>query len=290
MKQGLWTYVKAAFNARPIGMFVPPNWIGLAGVGIAAVALGPALAPGVVLIGAGLELAYLFGLSSSKRFQRVVDGSAKLEERQQWQQKLQEIVAQLDPEDRERYVNLQRRCYTIIEQQRQNGETPELEMQGEGLSKLLWIYLRLLRTRQSLLRIIRESLDLDRGRGEPLDKRLKRLSGEVQSPSISEDLRKSLEGQLEILQQRMEKRRETRDKLAFLDAELVRIEEQVELLREQAVMSTTPHAVSERIDHIAGTLTDTQQWVRDQQRILGTFDEVLQEPPPMVVGPQRVAQ
>ena len=290
MKQGLWTYVKAAFNARPIGMFVPPNWIGLAGVGIAAVALGPALAPGVVLIGAGLELAYLFGLSSNKRFQRFVDGSAKLEERQQWQQKLQEIVAQLDPEDRERYVNLQRRCYTIIEQQRQSGETPELEMQGEGLSKLLWIYLRLLRTRQSLLRIIRESLDLDRGRGEPLDKRLKRLNGEVQSPSISEDLRKSLEGQLEILQQRMEKRRETRDKLAFLDAELVRIEEQVELLREQAVMSTTPHAVSERIDHIAGTLTDTQQWVRDQQQIMGNVDELLNEPPPMVVGPQRVAQ
>jgi hypothetical protein len=285
MKQGLWTYVKEAFNARPIGMFVPPNWIGLAGIALAGL-----LNPGFWAIGAGLELAYLFGLSSNKRFQRFVDGSAKLEERQQWQQKLHEIVAQLDPEDRERYVNLQRRCYTIIEQQRQNGETPELELQGEGLSKLLWIYLRLLRTRQSLLRIIRESLDLDRGRGEPLDKRLKRLSGEVQSPSISEDLRKSLEGQLEILQQRMEKRRETRDKLAFLDAELVRIEEQVELLREQAVMSTTPHAVSERIDHIAGTLTDTQQWVRDQQQIMGNVDEILNEPPPMVVGPQRVAQ
>jgi len=285
MKQGLWTYVKEAFNARPIGMFVPPNWIGLAGIALAGL-----LNPGFWAIGAGLELAYLFGLSSNKRFQRFVDGSAKLEERQQWQQKLQAIVAQLDPEDRERYVNLQRRCYTIIEQQRQSGETPELEMQGEGLSKLLWIYLRLLRTRQSLLRIIRESIDLDRGRGEPLDKRLKRLSGEVQSPSISEDLRKSLEGQLEILQQRMEKRRETRDKLAFLDAELVRIEEQVELLREQAVMSTTPHAVSERIDHIAGTLTDTQQWVRDQQQIMGNVDEILNEPPPMVVGPQRVAQ
>jgi len=285
MKQGLWTYLKAAFNARPIGMFIPPNWIGLTGVALAGL-----LNPGFWAIGAGLELAYLFGLSSSKRFQRVVDGSAKLEDREQWQQKLQAIVAQLDPDDRERFVNLQRRCYTIIEQQRQNGETPELELQGEGLSKLLWIYLRLLRTRQSLLRIIRESLDLDRGRGEPLDKRLKRLSGEVQSPSISADLRKSLEGQLEILQQRMEKRRESRDKLAFLDAELVRIEEQVELLREQAVMSTTPHAVSERIDHIAGTLTDTQQWVRDQQQIMGNVDEILNEPPPMVVGPQRVAQ
>jgi len=286
MKQGLWTYIKAAFNARPIGMFVPPNWIGLAGVGLASLAFGP----GVLLIGAGLEVAYLLGLSTSKRFQRLIDGSAKLQDRKDWQKKLNDIVAQLDPDDRERYFNLQRRCYTIIEQQRQNGDTPELETQGEGLGKLLWIYLRLLRTRQSILRIIRESLDLERGKGEPIDKRFKRLSGEVQNPGLADELRKSLGGQLEILQQRMEKRKETRDKLAFLDAELTRIEEQVELLREQAVVSTTPSAVSERIDSIAATLGDTQQWVRDQQQILGTMDEILTDPPPMVVGPQRVAQ
>src|SRR5215210_6345561 len=152
MKQGLWTYVKAAFNARPMGMFVPPNWIGLAGVGMAALAFGP----GVLLIGAGLELAYLFSLSTSARFQRFIDGSVKLEEREQWQKKLGDVISQLDPEDRERYFNLQRRCYTIIEQQRQNGDAPELDTQGEGLGKLLWIYLRLLRTRQSILRIIRE--------------------------------------------------------------------------------------------------------------------------------------
>src|SRR5215203_5938075 len=186
MKHGLWTYMKSAFNARPIGMFVPPNWIGLAGVALLGL-----LNPGFWAIGAGLELAYLFGLSTSKRYQRVVDGESKLEERQQWQKKLQDIVAQLDPEDRERYFNLQRRCYQIIEQQRQNGEAPELETQGEGLGKLLWIYLRLLRTRQSILRILRESIDLERGRGEPLDKRLKRLSGDVQNPSLSDDLRKS---------------------------------------------------------------------------------------------------
>jgi hypothetical protein len=286
MKQGLWTYIKAAFSARPIGMFVPPNWVGLAGVGLASLAFGP----GVLLIGAGLELAYLLGLSTSKRFQRLVDGSARLEEREQWQKKLADIVGQLDPDDRERYFNLQRRCYTIIEQQRQNGDTPELDTQGEGLGKLLWIYLRLLRTRQSILRIIRESLDLERGKAEPLDKRYRRLSAEVQNADLSDDLRKSLGGQLEILQQRMEKRKETRDKLAFLDAELTRIEEQVELLREQSVVSTTPAAVSERIDHIAATLGDTQQWVRDQQQILGTMEEMLTDPPPMVVSPQRVAQ
>ena len=60
-----------------------------------------------------------------------------------------------------------------------------------------------------------------------------------------------------------------REKLVFLDAELVRIEEQVELIREQAVMASEPHAVSERIDQIAATLGGTQQWIRDQQQILG---------------------
>ena len=29
MNPGAWDYIREAFNARPIGMFVPPNWIGL---------------------------------------------------------------------------------------------------------------------------------------------------------------------------------------------------------------------------------------------------------------------
>ena len=129
--------------------------------------------------------------------------------------------------------------------------------------------------------------------GVPIMRALGGLQESAINPTLREviaDLRTSLEGQLDILRQRMERRKETREKLAFIDAELVRIEEQVELLREQAVMSTTPAAVSERIDHIAGTLTDTQQWVRDQQQIMGNVDEILNDPPPMVVGPQRVAQ
>lgn len=289
MESNFWKTIKAAFNARPIGMFIPPNWIALAGFAMAGTQH-----PGFFFIGAGIELAYLFGLAANKRFQRFVRGKDALKEQQDWQKQLQRILGQLGTDERERYWRLQRRCEGIIEQQRSaaaassGNDTPEIAAQGEGLARLMFIYLRLLRTRQAIHRVLRESIDLERQR-EPLDRRVRRLQNELEA-DINDDLRKSLEGQVEILSQRLEKRQETREKLTFLDAELTRIEEQVELIREQAVIATEPHAVSERIDQIAATLGGTQQWIKDQQSILGSIDEMLVDPPPMTVGSNKVSE
>jgi len=293
VKRSFWTYLKAAFNARPIGMFVPPNWVGIAGFAMLGL-----LNPGFWLVGAGVEMAYLFGLSSNRRFQRLVDGKAMLEQRNRQRERLQELVEELDPEDRKRYRDLEWRAQTIVEEQQNtvgpNGErtpAPEIEMQGEGLARLLWIYLRLLRTRQAILRVLRESLDLDMSRDrEPIEKRLVRLNHALQDQNLNPDLRTSLEGQLDILRQRVERRKETREKLAFIDAELVRIEEQVELVREQATVTAEPHAVSARIDAIGQTLGNTQQWIRDQQQLFGRLDELTEEPPQLPVNESRVAQ
>ena len=49
--RGLFDYVRAAFNARPFGMFVAPNWVGVAAFGLLGF-----LNPGFWLLGAGLEL------------------------------------------------------------------------------------------------------------------------------------------------------------------------------------------------------------------------------------------
>jgi hypothetical protein len=294
MKPTFFQTLKAAFNARPIGMFVPPNWIALAGFAMAGL-----VHPGFWLIGAGIELAYLFGLTSNARFQRYVAGKDAIQEQADWQTQLQRMLRQLDSDSRERYWRLQRRCASIIEQQQTTSvsastaplalDSPEIAAQGEGLSKLLFLYLRLLRTRQAITRVLSESIDLDRER-EPLDRRMVRLQAELQGPGMNDNLRKSLEGQIEILGQRLEKRQETREKLKFLDAELVRIEEQVELIREQAVISTEPTAVSARIDQIAATLGGTQQWIRDQQSILGSMDDALVDPPPLMATTGRAME
>jgi hypothetical protein len=274
---GIWDYICKAFNARPIGMFVPPNWIGMGIFGI----LG-ALNPGFWAIGLGLELGYLAALATNHRFQKFVAATLQLKTQQHWQTKVDVLVQQLGKEDQQRYRNLESRCRTLLEQQL-HFQTPSsgVQAQGEGLGKLIWVYLRLLATRQAITRIIKG------GAGSPdetkeLEERVAALQAQLREP-LSEDLKKSLSGQVEIVQQRLEKRREAKQKLEFLDAELMRIQEQVELVREQAVLSADPEALSQRIDQVTTTLGSTNQWIHDQQKIYGAVEDLMAEPPPLQV-------
>jgi hypothetical protein len=272
-----WDYVRKAFNARPIGMFVPPNWIGL---GVFAV-LG-VLNPGFWVIGMGLELGYLWILGSNKRFQRFVGASQQLQTRNQWQAKINALIQQLSNEDQQRYRALEVRCWTLLEQQHTiQAPSPGLQAQGEGLGRLLWVYLRLLATRQAISRILRSPAGAS-NESIGLEERIRQLESRLQE-QLSEELRKSLTGQIEILQQRLDKRREAKEKLAFLDAEITRIQEQVELVREQAVVSADPETLSKRIDQVTATLGGTTQWISDQQKIYGAVEDLMSEPPPLEI-------
>jgi hypothetical protein len=280
MKPSLGDYIRSAFNARPIGMFIPPNWVGLGAFGLLGL-----LNPGFWLIGAGLEFGYLFTLATNRRFQNFVSGSHMLRNRKQLETQVYSQVRSLHPDDQRRYAMLEQRCQQIVEQQRgTGGASLDLQSQSEGLGRLLWIYLRLLLTRQGISQLLRESARRSNDEA-PLDQRIAMLEDQLKKPSLSDDLRKSLTGQLEILQQRMQSQKDARQKLDFLEAELTRIQEQVELIREQAVFNTDPAAVSQRIDQIAATLGGTQQWIREQQQLYGRVEDLLTEPPPLPLTP-----
>ncbi len=278
MKPSLWDYVREAFNARPIGMFIPPNWAGIGVFGLLGL-----VNPGFWVIGLGLELGYLAVLSHNSRFQRFVAASRQWDARQRWQDKVNELLKQLGPEGQQRYRALEARCRAILEQQEHLGVVSTgLDAQGEGLGRLMWVYLRLLLTRQAIDRIVRESTLAHEEAGQ-IEERVAALQSRLKDEKIGDELRKSLSGQVEILQQRLEKRREARDKLAYLDAELTRIQEQVELVREQAVLSTDPETLSQRIDQITTTLGGTAQWISEQQKIYGAVEDLMAEPPALSV-------
>jgi hypothetical protein len=284
MKPTFWDYVRAAFNARPAGMFVPPNWIGIGMFGLLGL-----LNFGFWIIGFGCELAYLGWLSTNPRFQHLVTGGRLQDAQRQWQAKLYESIRQLPPEDQQRYRALEARCREILEHQaRSTLPSTGLDDQGTSLGRLVWIYLRLLLTRESIRKMIQEA---SRSPEEAhMQERIESLQRQLQEPSVSDELRKSLTAQIEILQQRQEKKREAAEKLKFLDAELARIREQVELLREQAVLATDPQVVSERIDQVTTTLGGTNQWIRDQQKIYGAMEDLLADPPPLVVEGSKESQ
>lgn len=278
MKPGFWDYVRAAFHARPAGMFIPPNWVGVGIFGLLGM-----LNPGFWMIGAGLELGYLYSLANNRRFRNLINGKFLSEEQKQQLAKEWGRVRELVPEDQELYKRLQARCQKILDQQR-NIDTPSgLQSQREGLGRLLGIYLRLLLARQSIGKVLRDSSVSERDR-KGLEERAIRLQEQLKSESINAELRRSLASQLEILQQRLAKQAEARDKFAYVDAELTRIQEQVELLREQSALTTDPGTVGQKIDEISATLGSTNQWIQEQQRIYGRVEDLL-EPPPSVVMP-----
>ena len=272
-KPGFMNYVAAAFNARPFGMFVAPNWIGLAAMGLLGITN-----PGFWVLGAGLELGYLLTLATNSRFQRAVASGPLSEARSEWNTRINRLLGRLNEEDKGRYSALAERCASIIELQTHGGsDTPVgIEMQADSLGRLSWMFLRLLVARGTILRVLGQSDD-----DEVLEQRRRTLERQAHDESAPADLRRSLEGQIDILEQRILQRAEADKKLAFIDAEIARIEEQVELIREQAALSTDPEILSQRIDEITATLGGTGQWIRDQQKVYGAMDDLLTEPPPL---------
>ena len=272
-KPGFFDYIAAAFNARPIGMFVAPNWVGLAAFGLLGVTN-----PGFWVLGAGLELGYLLTLATNKRFQNTGAGKPLNASRRAWNDRIQRVLGRLDPVDVRTYDALAERCRSILELQMQNAaEAPEgLEQQADSLGRLSWMFLRLLLARRTISQVMGGAQN-----DAELQRKIASLERQQHQTGLSEELSRSLGGQLDILRQRLQQRTDGDRKLAYIEAELERIAQQVELIREQAAMSTDPELLSRRIDDITATLGTTGQWIRDQQQVYGAMEDLLTEPPPL---------
>ena len=102
-----------------------------------------------------------------------------------------------------------------------------------------WMYLRLLVARRAIDTVLARSEGADDSRSG-----WRALERSAARRWQRQDLRRSLTGQVEILRQRLAQQARRSEKLAYLEAELTRIEEQVELIREQAALSTDPELLS----------------------------------------------
>lgn len=254
-------YLAAAFNARPFGMPIPPNWLGLAAFGL----LGGLLNPGFLLIGAGVEVAYLWSVSRSPRFRALVD--AQVGDGEEWarfEERRRALLAGLGEEDRRAQEDLEARSAEILETLPATGAS----VQADGLAELAWLHLRLLAARAALGRVV-DSAAAD---ASALAAQERRIQERLGASGVDEDLRRTLGQQAEVLAQRRAAHAEARRRRERVDAELERIRQQVALLREQTLLATGEDEVARSVDALTASLEEANRWLQEEDALLAELD------------------
>lgn len=261
------SYLAAAFNARPFGMPLPPNWFALAAVGL----LGAFVNPGVWLIGAGIEGLYLWALSRHPRFRAVVDatqlGSSD------WSVRYESLIGRLDENARRSHEAIEHQATELSDILAGSGANPS---QVADVRQMVWLHLKLLAARAAFSQVIgaaaRERKDLD--------EQAARLTARIEREDTDAELRRSLEQQAGVIESRRAAHADAERRRELVDAELERLRQQIALVREQALLATDEGTVAPSLDALAASLNEANKWLKDQRELFAGLDDLTDEPPP----------
>lgn len=279
-----WDFVRAAFHRRPsmrrLGE-VPWNKIAL--VALAILGIGN---PGFWLLGVGGELLYLYLVATSPRFQTLVRAEKLQAERAAAEARVGGRLTELSEAGQQRFQALHSQCVEvrgITETMQAGASAPLDEARWRGLDELLWLFLRLQVSLETLIR------QLGRSDRRSLETEVATLAQELAAaPEAPERLKKSKTSLLELKKKRLENLDRAAEAQQILEAELQRIEQQVELLREEAAISRSPEALSAKIDSVTGSLAETNSWMRQHEDILSELSaDAVAEPPRLLERPRQ---
>lgn len=272
---GKRSYLAAAFNARPFGMPIPPNWFGLAAFAV----LGAFINPGLWLIGLGLEGLYLWTMSQNPRFRAAID--AQSPERVDWDSRYQSLATTLDVDAREQQGAIEHQAAEIIDLLKRTEAT---ESQMGDVRQMAWLHLKLLAARAALIQVLfsasRERRDLE-AQQQRIETRLK--------GDCDDELRRSLEQQLEVIRTRRTAHADAERRRELVDAELDRLRQQVSLVREQALLATDENSAARSLDALSASLNEANRWLKDQRELFAGLDDLTDEPPPPEMLQERVS-
>jgi hypothetical protein len=257
------SYLWAAFNARPFGMPIPPNWFGLAALGL----LGAFVSPGFLLLGAGLEIAYLMGLSGNQRFRNVVDAGAlqKQQIEDPVDRRYREFLEKLSLSEQRRHQQVEARAREILLTLK---ASPMMSTHADSLEQLVWLHLRLLAARQAIARVV-QTAQSERAQ---LAAQEEQIRNRLKSDGIGAELRRSLEQQVAVIDQRQEAHVNADNRLEHVEAELSRIDQQIALIREQALLATDEGSIGSSLDALAASFNEANRWLNNQRDLLGVFE------------------
>ncbi len=235
----MWRYLRAAFF---VGVPVPGlGRLPVNAMGAFAVGVLGFVEPSLWLVGLGLETALVSTLAFHPRFQKVVDSRFAAPALEDAASKQAALIATLPADLRARLANLQKSSTRVLAIYQKLGvDAHYLAGTEASLEKLQWIFLKLLVARDHLANELglesRESLEA-------------RIAGLKQlRPGQSEALTRSQEATVLILERRLENLGNRDRLLQENESDLVRIQAQIELMRENAAIEGKPTAVNLEIE------------------------------------------
>lgn len=271
-------YVKEAFGWQY-------NVIALAGASAFALVSGSALP---LLLAAGLELIYLSTVPQMSRFRRLVRSRRYAEEKRRREQSLVAMLRELPPDVRKRYADLAQVSAAVRSNYGQLSSTSQMlvAQMEQKLQGLLQSYLRLLHASTQHEQYLRQTdgVAIQREIGG-LERRLP-----ADAPRVQEINRQ----RIEILGKRLEKFEKIRENRQVIAAQCAAIEDMLELIRDQSVTMRDPQELSDRLEHLARDVEQTEETVRQVETIyqLATpemTDTVVPLPTPSSAPPSRSA-
>jgi hypothetical protein len=263
--KGKPSYLAAAFSARPLGMPIPPNWFGVAAFGL----LGALVNPGLWLIGLGLEGFYLWTLSRNARFRATVDAVAGVTDSTT---RYENLLAHLDSAAQSRQYEIEQEAAEIVSLlQRSEAHGSQI---GD-VRQMAWLHLKLLAARAAFAEVI----EVANRESKKLDEQEKRCRERL-AAGVDEELRRSLEQQLAVIESRHAAHTDAERRLELVDAELGRLRQQVSLVREQALLATDENTMAQSLDAVSASLNEANRWLKDQRELFAGLDNFTDEPPP----------
>lgn len=262
-KPGFSDYLSEAFNAnldiKGMGS-IPVNKLFV--LGSFLLGFGN---PGFWFLGAGLESLYLWFLSTNPRFQKYVQSIQLKEIQEKRSTSISQMISSLEPEFQKR---LQRLNASLAEIKRLMNWTSDSangflnESKTNTLNQLPAIFLKLLKTKH----LMKESLQ----RIDPnvINDKIKRLNKKLKAAEVSSAVAKSLTGNINLLQKRLDNLEKAKENEVLVEMELQRIENQIDLVREEIAIDSSPEGLSANIDVINSTLGETEDWMNTHSDFL----------------------
>jgi hypothetical protein len=269
--------------------------------------LGVAVALGIIsgypdvvfpLAGA-IEILYLSVLAANTRFQTVVQARSlpkkEVIQDQQESKSAAQIIQELNLDDRRQFERLQELCEKLRQIPEGIKGNAGLEsaginnMQLENMNRLLWIYMKLLYSKNCLEKFFRAADEKEiNAKLNSVQARLRALGPEQEDDVKESKHRRSLLDTSHTLEARLKNYQNAKENYDFLQLELERLYSKIAGIVEMGINRQDSTLISSEIDVVSSSVMQTEKTILDLEAITGfTFSD--DKPPSLLKSSKPVS-